>query len=61
MEVIYRLLYFRFYVEDKVCVQAIKNVSKGEEICENYGPIFFHSSIDDRKVRLKVAAKSLSF
>ena len=32
----------RFYVEDTVCVQAIKNVRKGEEICENYGPIFFH-------------------
>ena len=41
---------FRFYVEDKVCVQAIKNISKGEEISENYGPIFFHSGREDRKV-----------
>lgn len=43
----------RFYVEDKVCVQAIKNISKGEEISENYGPIFFHSGREDRKERLK--------
>ncbi len=40
----------RFYVEDWVCVQAIKNIHKGEEICENYGPIFFHSSKEDRQV-----------
>ena len=26
---------------------------KGEEVCENYGPIFFHSPRDDRKERLK--------
>ncbi len=41
----------RFYVEDVVCVQAIKNIRKGEEICENYGPIFFHSNKEDRQVR----------
>ena len=38
----------RYYVEDYVVVQAIKNIFKGEEICENYGPIFFHSARDDR-------------
>jgi len=43
----------RYYVEDKVVVQAIKNIYKGEEICENYGPIFFHSPKDDRQERLK--------
>ena len=32
--------------------QAIKNIFKGEEICENYGPIFFHSPKDDRQMRL---------
>ena len=40
----------RYYVEDHVVVQAIKNIRKGEEICENYGPIFFHSARDDRIV-----------
>jgi len=43
----------RFYIEDYVCVQTIKNIRKGEEICENYGPIFFHSPKDDRIQRLK--------
>jgi hypothetical protein len=33
-------------------VQAIKNIFKGEEICENYGPIFFHSAREDRRSRL---------
>ena len=42
----------RFYIEDFVCVQSIKNIKKGEEICENYGPIFFHSPREDRVVRL---------
>jgi len=42
----------RFYIEDYVCVQTIKNIRKGEEICENYGPIFFHSPRDDRQVRV---------
>ena len=46
---------FRFYVQDTVCVQAIKNIQKGEEICENYGPIFFHSNRKDRQVLLKVS------
>ena len=32
--------------------QAIKNIYKGEEITENYGPIFFYSSKDDRQNRL---------
>ena len=41
----------RFYIEDYVCVQTIKNIKKGEEICENYGPIFFHSPKDDRQVK----------
>jgi SET domain-containing protein len=40
----------RFYIEDAVCVQSIKNIRKGEEICENYGPIFFHSNREDRQV-----------
>lgn len=40
----------RFYIEDYVCVQTIKNIKKGEEICENYGPIFFHSAKEDRVV-----------
>jgi len=43
----------RFYIEDYVCVQSIKNIRKGEEINENYGPIFFHSPKDDRVKRLK--------
>jgi hypothetical protein len=43
----------RYYVEDYVVVQAIKNIFKGEEICENYGPIFFHSAKDDRQSRLE--------
>jgi len=43
----------RYYVEDYVVVQAIKNIFKGEEICENYGPIFFHSAKDDRISRLE--------
>lgn len=43
----------RFYVTDIVCVQAIKSIKKGEEICENYGPIFFHSDKADRQDRLK--------
>ena len=43
----------RYYVEDNVVVQAIKNIFKGEEICENYGPIFFHSAKDDRQSRLE--------
>jgi len=43
----------RYYVEDYVVVQAIKNIFKGEEICENYGPIFFHSPKDDRQSRLE--------
>lgn len=43
----------RYYVEDYVVVQAIKNIFKGEEICENYGPIFFHSPRDDRQSRLE--------
>ena len=42
----------RFYVEDVVAVQAIKNIRKGEEICENYGPIFFHSNREDRQVSM---------
>jgi hypothetical protein len=41
----------RFYIEDYVCVQTIKNIRKGEEICENYGPIFFHSPKEDRQVQ----------
>ena len=40
----------RYYVEDTVIVQTIKNIKKGEEICENYGPIFFHSPKADRQV-----------
>ena len=43
----------RYYVEDHVVVQAIKNIRKGEEICENYGPIFFHSDREDRLSRLE--------
>ena len=43
----------RYYVEDHVVVQAIKNIRKGEEICENYGPIFFHSDKEDRVQRLE--------
>lgn len=43
----------RFYVEDVVCVQAIKNIRKGEEVCENYGPIFFHSNREERQKQLK--------
>jgi len=43
----------RYYVEDFVVVQAIKNIYKGEEICENYGPIFFHSGREDRQMRLE--------
>jgi len=43
----------RYYVEDYVVVQAIKNIRKGEEICENYGPIFFHSDKEDRISRLE--------
>merc|ERR1719334_898910 len=43
----------RYYVEDWVVVQAIKNIFKGEEICENYGPIFFHSPREDRQMRLE--------
>ena len=49
----------RFYVEDVVAVQAIKNIRKGEEICENYGPIFFHSSREDRQVSEDLCTKSL--
>merc|ERR1712156_861302 len=41
------------FLEDNVCVQTIKNIKKGEEICENYGPIFFHSAKEDRQERLK--------
>ncbi len=33
-------------------VQTIKNIKKGEEICENYGPIFFHSPKADRQVKI---------
>ena len=43
----------RYYVEDHVVVQAIKNIRKGDEICENYGPIFFHSDKEDRVQRLE--------
>jgi len=43
----------RYYVEDYVVVQAIKNIFKGEEICENYGPIFFHSEKENRQSRLE--------
>ena len=43
----------RYYVEDYVIVQAIKNIRKGDEICENYGPIFFHSAREDRISRLE--------
>uniref|UniRef100_A0A0K2TLD8 Protein-lysine N-methyltransferase SMYD4 n=1 Tax=Lepeophtheirus salmonis TaxID=72036 RepID=A0A0K2TLD8_LEPSM len=43
----------RYYVEDVVCVQAIKNIYKGDEINENYGPIFFHSPKAERQERLK--------
>ena len=43
----------RFYIEDYVCVQTIKNIRKGEEICENYGPIFFHSAKSDRQVTVQ--------
>ncbi|QQP36548.1 Uncharacterized protein FKW44_021684, partial [Caligus rogercresseyi] len=39
----------RYYVEDVVCVQAIKNITKGDEINENYGPIFFHSPKEERQ------------
>ena len=41
------------YNELGFCVkfQAIKNIPKGEEICENYGPIFFHSDREDRQVK----------
>eukprot|EP00095_Tigriopus_kingsejongensis_P008472 maker-scaffold18_size714446-snap-gene-3.28 protein:Tk08472 transcript:maker-scaffold18_size714446-snap-gene-3.28-mRNA-1 annotation:"set and mynd domain-containing" len=42
----------RFYVEDAVCVQAIKNLRKGDEVCENYGPIFFHSKKEERQTQL---------
>ena len=41
----------RYYVEDYVVVQAIKNIKKGDEICENYRPIFFHSEKNDRVSR----------
>ena len=39
-------------MEDTVIVQTIKNIKKGEEICENYGPIFFHSPKADRQVTI---------
>ena len=32
---------------------GIVKLLKGEEICENYGPIFFHSAKDDRQSRLE--------
>ena len=39
-------------IKNNSILQAIKNIFKGEEICENYGPIFFHSAKDDRQSRL---------
>ena len=39
--------------------QAIKNIPKGEEICENYGPIFFHSDREDRQVRTIISTINL--
>ena len=35
------------------CVFDRDQTLKGEEICENYGPIFFHSAKDDRQSRLE--------
>jgi hypothetical protein len=43
----------RFFTEDTITVQSIKTIKKGEEIFENYGPLFFHSKRADRQDRLK--------
>ena len=43
----------RFFTGDTITVQTIKTIRKGEEIFENYGPLFFHSRRSDRRERLK--------
>ena len=42
----------RYYVEDTVIVQTIKNIKKGEEICENYGPTFYVKPRTERQAEL---------
>ena len=38
----------RFFTEDTITVQSIKTIRKGEEIFENYGPLFWASRKEDR-------------
>ena len=42
----------RYYVKDWLVVRAIRGISQGEEICENYGPIFFSTPRSSRRERL---------
>lgn len=42
----------RIYSAETIVVQTIKKIRKGEEIFENYGPIFFHSPLASRQDRL---------
>ena len=43
----------RFFSGSTITVQTIKTIKKGEEIFENYGPLFFHSRKSERRERLK--------
>ena len=42
----------RIYSAETIHVQAVKKIRKGEEIFENYGPIFFTTPKADRQDRL---------
>lgn len=43
----------RYYHGTSVIVRAAKNISKGEIVAENYGPIYTEMEIDKRKKILK--------
>ncbi|XP_028033447.1 SET and MYND domain-containing protein 4 isoform X1 [Bombyx mandarina] len=43
----------RYFYGSHIVVRAVKNIKKGEEVCENYGPIFTTVPKEKRQMELK--------
>ena len=45
-------LLYRYFVNDTVVVRAVRTIYKGEQVTENYGPIFTASRREERRATL---------
>lgn len=44
---------FRYFSGPNIVVRAVKNISKGQEVSENYGPIFTRVPKQKRQAEMK--------